>query len=72
MGSTSQAIAKSNPSLDPNTADSAIDNLVDFTQLIIALQPFLTVMVSLCEEARAHVLAESEVDPIGWTGIGVT
>jgi nucleoside phosphorylase len=41
---------------------ATVANIADLIQFVHMLQPFLVVMVYLCEEARDHVLAESIVN----------
>jgi nucleoside phosphorylase len=54
-----QQISKSESEKDRKDAVKFLREIVEFFEYIIIMQPFLTTMASICEEARDDVLAES-------------
>ena len=52
-------MARSESKADLDNARTIIENIADLLQYICLVQPFVTVMTHLCEEARDLVLAES-------------
>jgi hypothetical protein len=58
-GVLASKIAKSQSDQDLNEAQKTVEYIVEFFEYMFMLQPFLSIVAHLCEEARDNVLAES-------------